>query len=111
MNIIFADNKLRKIANDNKLAIKKMDDKRAKTFIRRLEDMAAAESFADLEYLPGRFHQLTEDKKDKWACDLDHPYRLLFEPAENPIPKDSDGRQILNEIKCVAIIAVVDYHK
>ena len=64
---------------------------------------AAAESFADFEFLPGRFHQLIGNFKDKWACDLDHPYRLMFEPAEVPIPKDEDGKQILIEIKILVM--------
>ena len=88
-----------------------MGDKRAKLYQKRLEDMADAQSFADLEHLPGRFHQLTENRKDQWACDLDHPYRLIFEPAEKPIPKDDDGKQVLAEIKCIEIIEVTNYHK
>lgn len=111
MIITFADRNLKKYANNNTLAIKKMGAKRAKIYQRRIDDIATAESFADLEFLPGRFHQLSGDKKDKWACDLDHPYRLVFEPAENPIPKDEDGKQILIEIKSVDIIEVTNYHK
>lgn len=110
MIIIFADKKLKKYANNNNLAIKKMGSIRAKIFQKRLDDLAAAESFADLEYLPGRFHQLKADRKDQWACDLDHPYRLIFEPAEIPIPKNADGMQILNEIKSSEIIEIKDYH-
>ena len=111
MVITFADKKLKKYANNNKLAIQKMGVNRAKTYQKRLDDIAAAESFADLEYLPGRFHQLKEDRIDQWACDLDHPYRLIFEPADNPVPKNEDGMQILVEIKSAEIIEVKDYHK
>ncbi len=110
MFITFANKKLKKYANNNKLAIQKMGAIRAKVFQKRLEDLASAESFADLEFLPGRFHQLKENRKDQWACDLDHPYRLIFEPAEIPIPKNADGMQILNEIKSSEIIEIKDYH-
>jgi proteic killer suppression protein len=111
MIITFADRKLRKYANDNKLAIKKMGAKRAKIYQIRLDDIAATESFADFEHLTGRFHQLSGNRKDKWACDLDHPYRLVFESAEVPIPKDENGKQILVEIKSVEIIEIINYHK
>lgn len=111
MIITFADKRLRKYANDDSMAIKKMGNKRAKIYKRRLEDLAIAESFADLEFLPGRFHQLSENRQNKWACDLDHPYRLVFEPSNKPIPMDKDGKQILLEIKCVEIIEVTNYHK
>lgn len=111
MIITFADRNLRKYANNNKLAIKKMGVKRAKIYQKRLDDMAAALSFADLTFLPGRFHQLTGNRKDKWACDLDHPYRLVFEPSVVPIPKDADGKQILISINSLEILEVINYHK
>jgi proteic killer suppression protein len=111
MNITFADNKLRKYANDSRLAVRKLGTLRAKLYKRRLEDMADAGSFAELKELPGNYHQLTENKKDQWACDLDQPYRLVFEPGETPIPKDMHGNQILIEIKSLEILEIDNYHK
>ena len=54
----------------------------------------------------------TGDRKGQWACDLDQPYRLIFEPHEKPIPKNAEGRYlwIEIEIKGVEIIEIVDYH-
>jgi len=78
---------------------------------KRLDDLATAESFADLEFLPGRFHQLKENRKDQWSCDLDHPYRLIFIPNENPIPKNESGVQILIEIQSAEIIEIEDTRK
>jgi len=111
MNITFADNKLRKFANNNTLAIRKIGAQRAKLYQRRLEDMADAESFAELKELPGNYHQLTENRRDQWACDLDQPYRLIFEPSGGPIPKDQHGNQILIEIKSLVILEIENYHK
>ncbi|HLN20907.1 MAG TPA: type II toxin-antitoxin system RelE/ParE family toxin [Bacteroidales bacterium] len=110
MIITFADNNLRKYANDNRLAVRKLGPKRAELFHRRLEDIYDTENFAGLEHLPGRYHQLKENKKGQWACDLDHPYRLIFEPAVKPVPIDKDGKIILNEIKAAEIIKIEDYH-
>ena len=64
----------------------------------------------DLRYAPGRFHELKETKKGQWACDLDHPYRLIFTPQENPIPTDDDGKYIWIEILGVEIVKIEDYH-
>jgi proteic killer suppression protein len=64
-----------------------------------------------LRELPGNYHQLTENRKDQWACDLDQPYRLVFEPGEIPIPKDKHGNQILVEIKSLEILEIDNYHK
>ena len=77
---------MKKYANNNSLAVRKMGDRCAKLYQKRLEDMADAESFADFEYLSGRFHQLTENRKDQWSCDLDHPYRLIMK-----LPAASSG--------------------
>lgn len=110
MIITFADKKLRKYANNYRSAVQKLGPRRAEILKRRLDDIAAAESLADLKYLPGNYHQLKEDRKDQWACDLDQPYRLIFIPAEVPIPKNEAGIQILIEIKSVEIIEIIDYH-
>jgi toxin HigB-1 len=111
MNITFADNKLKKYANDSRLAVRKLGAMRARLYKKRLEDMADAESFADLKELPGNYHQLTENRKDQWACDLDQPYRLVFEPGEPTIPKDQHGNQILIEIRSLEILEIENYHK
>lgn len=110
MDIIFADKKLEKYANDYNLSQRKMGDRRAKLYQTRLQDMYDTVSFADLANLPGRFHPLTENRSGQWACDLDHPYRLIFEPAEDPLPMDEKGNLILKEIKIVEIQEITNYH-
>jgi proteic killer suppression protein len=111
MIITFADKKLKRYANNIRTAVRKLGAKRAELYQRRLEDIAAAESFSDLKYLPGNYHKLRQDRKDQWACDLDQPYRLIFKPGEDPIPKNEAGVQILSEIRTVEIIEIKDYHK
>ena len=110
MIIIFANKKLREFANDNNHAIRKMGSKRAELYLRRIDDLANAGSFAELEHLPGRFHPLTQNRKGQWACDLDHPYRLIFEPREVPSSFDIFDKIGWNKIKCVVIIEITDYH-
>lgn len=110
MEITFDDRKLAKLANDYSKCQKVMGQQRAKLFNIRLGDLSKAETLDDVRNLPGRFHELNENRKGQWACDLDHPYRLIFEPHERPIPIDASGRYIWFEIKGVEIIEVVDYH-
>jgi len=73
--------------------------------------MYAAETYDDLRNLPGRYHELKNQRKGQWACDLDHPYRLIFTPQERPIPADKNGKFIWIEITSVEIIEITDYHK
>lgn len=41
---------------------------------------------------------------------LDQPYRLIFEPHEDPIPIDDNGKYIWIEIKGVEIKEITNYH-
>jgi proteic killer suppression protein len=42
--------------------------------------------------------------------DLLHPYRLLFIPANEPIPKKPDGGIDLTQVTEVEIISIEDTH-
>ena len=110
MNITFANRKLEKWANNFALAQKKLGNARATKYHQRLSDMRDIDSFAELEFLPGNFHNLSANRKGQWACNLDHPYRLIFEPAIHPVPCNEHGTPILTEMKIVEIIEIVDYH-
>lgn len=98
------------MANDDRLASRKLGPLRASLFGQRLDDIRAATTLEDVRYLPGNYHELTADRKGQWACDLDHPYRLIFQPHEEPIPEDENGRYIWIEITGVEIIEITNYH-
>ena len=86
-------------------------EKRAKQFITRLNTLRDATTLEDVRNLPGRFHELTGNRKGKWGCDLDQPYRLVFIPHETPIPSNSDGQYIWIEITGLEVLDIVNYHK
>ena len=110
MEITFKDKKLRKAAARLKLLIQVYGRRRGELLKVRLDDLLTAETLEDVRYLPGRYHELTQDRKGQWACDLDHPYRLIFTPHEEPIPANEDGQYIWMEIRGVEIIEITDYH-
>jgi len=111
MDITFDKNDLKKWANSDRLAVRKMGQKRADIYKKRLDGLRDAETLEDIRHLPGRFKELGENRKGQWSCDLDHPYRLIFEPHEDPIPVNEDGQYIWAEIMGVEIMEIVDYHK
>lgn len=111
MEISFADKKLEKLANDDKKLVKEYGKDQAKKITTRLAQLRAATTLEDVRNLPGRYHELTGDRKGQWGCDLIHPYRLVFTPQENPIPANEHGQYIWSQIIGVEIIEVVDYHK
>ena len=111
MVITFRDNKLRVLANDDRKSLLKLGKIRSEKFKLRLDHLQSAQSLEDVRYLPGNYHELIGTRKGQWSCDLDQPYRLIFEPHEDPIPTDEHSRYIWFEIKGIEIIEIIDYHK
>lgn len=43
--------------------------------------------------------------------DLDHPYRLIFEPAHDPLPQKDDGGLDWFQVTAITIVGVEDTHE
>jgi plasmid maintenance system killer protein len=111
MDIVFKDKKFAKLCNSQKLLVKEFGLDRAKRIRRRLDDLRAATMLEDMRKIPGRCHELLYDRSGQLSLDLDHPYRLIFEPACDPVPKKPDGGLDWTKISAVAIIGVEDTHE
>lgn len=111
MEITFSDNKIAKLVNDDRKMLKVLGQQRATILRRRLTQLKDATTLEEARYLPGNYHELKNDRKGQWACDLDQPYRLVFTPHEDPIPVNEAGQYIWIEITGVEILEITDYHK
>lgn len=111
MDISFEDKKFEKQCNTFRLLQKDHGATRAKKIKRRLDNLRAAAILADMKTLPGRCHELIGDRAGQLSLDLDHPYRLIFEPANDPIPRKEDGGIDWTKITAVRIIGVDDTHE
>ncbi|MDR2145110.1 MAG: type II toxin-antitoxin system RelE/ParE family toxin [Tannerella sp.] len=111
MDITFADKKLKKIVSDERAIVRVLGKIRAEKMMERMHQLRDAITLEDVRYLPGNYHELTGDRKGQWACDLDQPYRLVFEPQDKPIPVNEHGQYIWVKIIGVEIIEIVNYHK
>ena len=110
MDIIFLDESLRETVNNTRRLKRKYGSRRAKLIRRRVDDLWAAVTLEDVRGLPGRCHELRHDRTGQLAIDLDHPCRLIFEPANNPIPRHAGGNLDWTRVTAIRIIEVVDYH-
>lgn len=110
MEIYFKDKKLEKLCNDPVKLVKAIGTVRAEKLQQRLDDMDSASTLEATRNLPGHYHELIGDRKGQWACDLDQPYRLIFEPTEKPIPTDESGKYIWSAITIIDIIEITNYH-
>ena len=72
--------------------------------------MRMSDSLAEFCDLHPRCHPLKGELKGLWSADLDHPYRLIFEPADDPLPHSEDGGLVLNRVYEVRIASVNDTH-
>ena len=83
----------------------------AKKLKQRLMELKAADVLSDISHLPpARCHQLTGKDAGTFSVDLEHPYRLLFIPADDPVPLYKDGGIDTKRVKEIEIIEIRDTH-
>jgi len=112
LDILFADKKLEKTCNDHRQLQKVYGEKRARKLHQRLDELRAADVLADISHLPPpRMHQLVGNRERQFSVDLDHPYRLIFSVADNPVPLRDDGGIDLSKVTAILIQGVEDTHE
>ncbi|MBO5354126.1 MAG: type II toxin-antitoxin system RelE/ParE family toxin [Lachnospiraceae bacterium] len=98
MQIEYKTKKMEKICTNFSEATKKHGCEMAEKIHQRIDEIKAALSVEMMvQFGIGRCHRLEGDRKNQYAVDLVHPYRLVFEKK---------GK----EIQIANIVEVVDYH-
>ena len=111
MEIYFRTRKLQKACNSAKAMRARWGQQRAKKLQQRLSELSAAECLGDIGKLPAaRCHELKGSLAGTLSVDLAHPYRLLFVPANDPIPKKPDGGLDWSRVTEIEIVSVTDTH-
>lgn len=111
MQLWFPSTRLKKDFTDVKRRRRRFGVRRSELINVRLQDMAAALTLEDLRHAPGRYHELRGDRSRQISVDLDHPYRLIFEPVHEPLPVDQHGRLLWEGVTAVMILEVADTHE
>ena len=112
MDIVFKTSKLQKECSDAKQMLKRHGPQRLKLLQKRLTELRAAAVLENIFKLPqARCHELRGDRKGELAVDLDHPYRLIFEVANDPKPIKPDGGLDWTKTTAIRIIGIEDYHE
>jgi plasmid maintenance system killer protein len=111
MVIYFRTKKLQRICNESSEAHKKLGPKIAGKLQQRLMELKAATNLGDISRVPPtRCHPLAGNRAGQLSVDLVHPHRLLFIPANDPIPKSEDGGLDWSKVTEVEIVEIVDTH-
>lgn len=111
MEIVFRTRKLAKAFNSASALRRAYGDRMAQAIMNRLAVLENARTLALVpRSKPERCHLLKSDRKGRYAVDLVHPYRLVFEPACEPVPRDADGGIDTGQVTAITIVEIVDYH-
>ncbi len=111
MIIVFEDQGFAKQCNDKSKLVRAQGPNRARKIQLHLDRLKAALTLEDMRNLPGRCHELRKNLANHLSLDLDHPYRLLFIPAHDPIPRKGDGGLDWTQITQVKIVGIRNTHE
>jgi proteic killer suppression protein len=112
VDISFQSRKMAKEFNEQTQLVRRHGPRRAKLIRRRLDELRAAETLEVMRTIPGaRCHELHQNLAGKLAVNLDQPYRLIFEPAHDPMPAKDDGGLDWTRVTAIRILSVEDYHE
>lgn len=98
MKITYKNNKIKKVCTNVSEAEKRHGLEMAEKIMLRIDQISATLSVEMMiQFRIGRCHQLKGNRKNQFAVDLVHPYRLVFEKKGT-------------EIQIANIIEIIDYH-
>lgn len=109
MRIVFRDDRQKRLFESRSDLRGKYGDPLAKKIMQRLAEAKAASSLADLRQAPGKWHELTGDRKGQLACSLTGNQRLIFLPTNPPGPDSTTGLD-WRAVTELTLVEVVDYH-
>lgn len=96
--------------NSLKALTRRFGAENARRIMQRLSELRAAENLEVMRHLPGHCHELKGDLAGLLSMYVRHPQRLIFEPANEPIPQKDDGGLHWAGVTSIRILRVEDYH-
>lgn len=108
MDIEFSSADLQSLCEQQRLMLKQLGDICSRKLRTRLADLRAVANVAELS--SGRPHTLKRDRAGQFALDLHGGKRLVFEPANNPVPTREDDSIAWDQVTKVRIVFIGDYH-
>ncbi len=113
MDIIFTNKKIQKQLSEEKEMVRTHGPRRTKSLKIIMTQLRAAPNlglFAPPYSPPHRCHELKGNKKGQLSVDLDHPYRLIFEPINDPVPIRPEGGLDWSNVTAIKVKGVEDTH-
>lgn len=111
MIVQFQDQNFCDICNSDRLLKKYHGVLRAKKIRQRLDDLRSADNLDVMKSLPGRCHELKGNRHGQLSLDLDHPWRLIFSPFDDPPALKNDGGIDWKNVQTIKILGIEDTHE
>jgi len=108
LDIEIPDDDLRVICEQERAATRALGRPCARRLRTRLADLVAAVNVQEL--ITGRPHPLKGDRSGQFSLDLYGGVRLVFVPANDPLPEQDDGGINWRGVTRVRIVFIGDYH-
>lgn len=84
---------------------------RAKLVNQRKNDLQSASTLETMRNLGGYCHELTGNYAGKLSVKISDNHRILFEPANDPVPTKEDGGLDWTQVTKITILEIgLDYH-
>ena len=111
MEVKFRTRKLARVFGRQELLQREYGQENARIIMRRMSVLLAAPTLKDVPATkPERRHQLEGSRSAQFAVDAKNPYRIVFVPANDPVPMLVNGGYDLSRITAITIVAMEDYH-
>jgi len=108
LDIQFKNKKLRELCERQAVAAQKLGDACARKLQARLADFSAVSRVTEL--VAGNPHPLKGDRLGQFAVDLAGGWRLVFAPANDPVPRKDDASIDWSGVTIICIEFIGDYH-
>ncbi len=109
MNIFYKHKDIELVCLSDREAKKLYGADIAKKLRLRLVQLVAYQCLADVG-TRFRLHELDHDRDGQLAVDITDRVRLVFQPANHPVPQKADGGLDRAKVTAITIIEVVNYH-
>jgi len=110
LRVIFANERLKADLESDKVVRRWWGEPARRQIRARLDDLAAADRLETMRTLPGHIEELTGDRAGQLSLRLPDGLRLLFEVADEPVPRKSDGGLDWRVVRAVRVMGVENYH-
>ncbi len=108
MKLLFATPAFQALCHDEQAASRSFDATVARRLRARLDDLDAAACFAVMANLPGRLRPHGPD--GHFVLNLTEDTELVIAPADDPLPRGSDGKVSLGQVIHVRVISIRRTH-